>query len=87
MVLSKLNGLFGCSQFSGSRGRSLPGAPGEGDQACMVTQRNYSTELVRASRPVLMELRHLLGEYCATTSLAMGMVVDHIRLDLKGRVM
>ena len=29
----------------------------------MVTQRDYSKELVRAARSVLLELMHLLGEY------------------------
>lgn len=29
----------------------------------MVTQRDYSEELVRAARSVLVELMHLLGDY------------------------
>lgn len=42
----------------------------------MVTQRDYSEELVRAARSVLVELMHLLGEYWENIVLVGGWVPD-----------
>lgn len=42
----------------------------------MVTQRDYSKELVRAARSVLLELMHLLGEYWENIVLVGGWVPD-----------
>jgi hypothetical protein len=48
----------------------------------MVTQRDYSEELVRAARSVLLELMHLLGEYWENIVLVGGWVPD-LLLDSK----
>lgn len=42
----------------------------------MVTQRDYSEELVKAARSVLLELMHLLGEYWEHIVLVGGWVPD-----------
>jgi predicted nucleotidyltransferase len=42
----------------------------------MVTQRDYSEELVRAARSVLVEIMHLLGEYWENIVLVGGWVPD-----------
>ena len=42
----------------------------------MVTQRDYSEELVRAARSVLVELVHLLGEYWENIVIVGGWVPD-----------
>jgi hypothetical protein len=42
----------------------------------MVTQRDYSEELVRAARSVLLELMHLLGEYWENIVVVGGWVPD-----------
>jgi predicted nucleotidyltransferase len=42
----------------------------------MVTQRDYSEELVRAARSVLVEIIHLLGEYLENIVLVGGWVPD-----------
>jgi len=42
----------------------------------MVTQRDYSEELVRAARSVLLEVIHLLGEYGESIVLVGGWVPD-----------
>ena len=42
----------------------------------MVTQKDYSEELVRAARSVLLELMHLLGEYWESIVLVGGWVPD-----------
>ncbi|MCK4728082.1 MAG: hypothetical protein KAT27_04090, partial [Desulfobacterales bacterium] len=42
----------------------------------MVTQRDYTEELVRAARSVLVELVHLLGEYWKNIVLVGGWVPD-----------
>ena len=42
----------------------------------MVTQRDYSEELVRAARSVLVEIIHLLGEFLENIVLVGGWVPD-----------
>ena len=44
----------------------------------MVTQRDYSEELVRAARSVLVEIIHLLGEYSENIVLVGGWVPDFL---------
>lgn len=47
----------------------------------MVTQKDYSEDLVRAARSVLIELVHLLGEYLEHIVLVGGWVPEFLLAD------